>query len=164
MGDHWVLMGVSASGKSALARRWALLSGRRMLDGDDFHDPQARACMAAGQALSEAQREPWLLRLAEALRVAPAPSVLAASLLRRAHRQRLRDACPGLRFAHLQLSLARARARCAARQGHFFPSQLVDSQFAVLEDTAGEPDVVPLDADLPIDALLAQLQRLDGRP
>ncbi|WP_374662066.1 gluconokinase [Inhella sp.] len=164
MGKHWVVMGVSASGKSVLARAWAEASGRRLLDGDDFHDGEALARMTAVQALTESQRAPWLNRLVDALRQSPEPCVLAASLLKRAHRQLLREALPGLRFAHLQLSLDLARQRCAARRQHFFPAALVESQFAALEDTAGEPDVMPLDAALPIGALLQQLRRLGDSP
>jgi len=55
---------------------------------------------------------------------------------------------------HLRLTPAQARARVAARPGHFYPPSLVDSQFAALEDPAGEPRVLTVDAALPLDAVV----------
>lgn len=157
-----LIMGVAACGKSSLASAWAAQRGWQFIEADGLHSPTARARMAAGLPLTEAIRRPWLGRLASALQQAPGPAVAAASLLRRAHRDRLRAALPGLRIAHLQLSPALAQARCAARPGHFFPASLVDSQFATLESTAGEPDVLALDASEPLAQLLVRLQQAWG--
>lgn len=157
-----IVMGVAGCGKSSLASAWAARCGWQFIEADRLHSPAARARMAAGQPLTEAMRRPWLGRVATALQAAPGPAVAAASLLRRAHRDRLRSALPGLRIAHLQLSPALARARCTARAGHFFPASLVDSQFASLESTAGEPDVLALDAAEPLALLLERLQQAWG--
>lgn len=153
-----VIMGVAGCGKSSLAAAWALETGWTFVEGDALHSAAARARMAAGQPLSEAIRQPWLGRIAAALQAAPGPALAAASLLRRAHRNRLRAALPGLRIAHLRLSLELALARCAARSAHFFPPTLVASQFATLEPTAGETDVLELDASEPLPQLLARLR------
>ncbi|MEE7560036.1 AAA family ATPase, partial [Xanthomonas sp. Kuri4-2] len=57
-------MGVSGSGKTTVA--WALAShyGYDFLDADDFHSDEARAQMAHGVPLTDAQRAPWVARLA----------------------------------------------------------------------------------------------------
>lgn len=111
--------------------------------------------MSAGQPLSDAERGPWVESLAQALQSAKTPALLSASMLRRCHREHLRAAVPGLRFAHLQLPLQAALSRAAARS-HFFPTALIESQFASLESTDGENDVLALDALLPLDELLRQ--------
>lgn len=155
----WVVMGVAGCGKSSLAAAWAAHSGWAFVDGDDWHSPAARARMAAGLALHERHRRAWLRRLVAALQAQAGPCVAAASLLRRAHREHLRAALPGVRFLHLQLPLADAQARCAARVGHFFPPTLVASQYQALQATEGETDVLALDARLPLPHLLRQLQQ-----
>lgn len=154
---RWLVMGVAGCGKSSLAQAWAAHSGWACLEGDDWHSPAARARMAAGLALHERHRRPWLRRLLRALQAQPGPCVAAASLLRREHRALLRAGLPGVRFVHLQLPLAEARARCAARAGHFFPPALVASQYTTLQATDGEPDVLALDATQPLPVLLQHL-------
>lgn len=153
-----VVMGVAGCGKSSLAAAWALEAGWAFIEGDALHSAAARARMAAGQPLTEAIRRPWLGRIAAALQAAQGPALASASLLRRAHRDQLRVALPGLRIAHLRLSPELALARCAARTSHFFPASLVASQFATLEPTAGETDVLELDASEPLPQLLDRLR------
>jgi gluconokinase len=81
--------------------------------------------------------------------------VLTCSALRRAYRERLRAAAPGLRFVYMEIDPAAARERIEARRdSHFFSPTLVDSQFATLESPVGEPGVLRVDALAP----LAQLQ------
>ena len=155
-----VVMGVAGCGKSSLAAAWAAEAGWTFVEGDALHSAAARARMAAGLSLTESMRRPWLGRIAAALQSAPGPAVAAASLLRRAHRDRLRAALPGLRIAHLRLSPELALARCAARTAHFFPASLVASQFATLELTAGETDVLELDASEPLPQLLDRLREV----
>lgn len=148
-------MGVSACGKSSFAQAAAQARGWAFLEGDDFHSPASRARMAAGQPLSDAERGPWVQDLVRALQAAQTPALLSASMLRRCHREQLRLAVPGLRFAHLQLPMAAALARASSR-AHFFPPALIESQFASLEPTGEESDVLALDALLPLDELLRQ--------
>jgi gluconokinase len=154
-----VVMGVAGCGKTTLAQAWAARAGWHFVEGDTLHTPLARARMAGGQALDERHRRPWLRRLAQAMCEAPGPVVAAASLLRRSHRDLLRQAVPGLHILHLQLPQADALARCAARPGHFFPAALVASQYMTLETTDGEPGLAALDARLALPALLDGLRR-----
>ena len=66
-GDIVVVMGVSASGKSTVARALAHELRASFLDGDDFHAPASRSHMAAGRPLGDAEREGWLAMLAARL-------------------------------------------------------------------------------------------------
>jgi gluconokinase len=83
--------------------------------------------------------------------------VLTCSALKKAYRDRLRAACPALRFVFLQIDRAESEARVKARaQTHFFSAALVDSQFATLQPPTGEPGVLTLDATLPLTELAQQ--------
>ncbi len=152
-----VVMGVSGSGKSTVAARLATQLDAEYLDGDDFHSEAAKAKMAAGHALTDQDRWPWLdrigARLAEGHR-----TIIACSALRRVYRDRLRQAAGhGLRFAYLKADKDVMRARVAERRGHFMPASLVDSQFATLESPEGEPDTVTVAASLDLDTEVANL-------
>jgi gluconokinase len=157
-----VVMGVSGCGKSSLGAALAQALGGRLIEGDDHHPPASRAKMAQGIALSDADRWPWLEHIGALVREADAaPVVLTCSALKRRYRDLLRTLAPGLQFVFVDIGQAEALARVGARQGHFFPAQLVANQFAALESPVGEPGVVCVDALLPLqaqrDAVLRQL-------
>ena len=150
-----VVMGVSGCGKSHVGAALAAHLGCGWRDGDDLHPAANLAKMRAGHPLEDADRWPWLDRVAEALR-AEAPLVIGCSALRRAYRDRIRAGAGGpVAFVHLAGSKALIRARMAARQGHFMPTALLDSQFATLEPPLGEPDCIRVDIDRTTDAVVA---------
>jgi gluconokinase len=150
-----VVMGVAGCGKSSLASAVAEAQGLTLVEGDDFHSPASRHKMAQGMALTDEDREGWLGVLGEQLRAHPEGIVLTCSALKQIYRNRLRAASPGLRFVFLNITREESLARVAGRgPGHFFPSNLVDSQFAALESPVGEPGVLRIEATAP----LAQLQ------
>lgn len=155
-----VVMGVAGCGKSSLGRRVAAALGRPLVEGDDFHPPANVAKMRAGTPLTDADRTGWLDALAIELQRHPGGAVLTCSALKRAYRERLRAAAPGLRFVHLVLDREESRRRVTERTGgHYFGASLVDSQFDALEDPAGEPGVLSVDATASLDALAAQVVR-----
>ena len=63
-----VFMGVCGCGKSTVARRYADVTGRVLIEADDFHPPANVAKMRSGQPLTDADRAGWLAALA--LRIA----------------------------------------------------------------------------------------------
>jgi gluconokinase len=153
-----VVMGVSGCGKSSLGEAVAETLGWTLIEGDDFHPESNRAKMAAGQALDDSDRAGWLDVLAGRLAAHPQGAVLTCSALKRAYRDALRAASPGLRFAWLDLDQAASLARVSQRGAdHFFPPELVANQFHTLEPPAGEPGVLRLDALLPLETLTAQV-------
>jgi gluconokinase len=151
-----VIMGVAGCGKSSVGAALARACGLPFIEGDDYHAPSSRDKMHRGIALDDADREGWLAALGEVLRAHPGGAVLTCSALKRAYRDRLRAAAPGLRFVFLDLELRDARKRVAARPSHFFSASLVDSQYATLESPVGEPGVLRLDAQRPVDDLASQ--------
>jgi gluconokinase len=152
-----VIMGVAGCGKSTIARHVAQSAGRVLVEGDDFHPPENIRKMSAGLALSDEDRRGWLDRIAQQLHAHAAGVVASCSALKRAYRDRLRAAAPGVRFVFLEIPPQLARERVLARAGsHFFPPGAVASQFAALEDPSHEPGVLRLDGALPREQLAAQ--------
>ena len=77
--------------------------------------------------------------------------MLACSALKKAYRDQLREAAPGLLFVYLAISPEEATRRLETRaEKHFFQANLVASQFAALEPPLAEPGVATLDATLPL--------------
>ncbi len=137
-----VVMDVAGSGKTTLGRELAASLQAEFLDADDFHTPQARARMARGEALTDADRAPWPARLAAELQ-ARTRVVLACSALKQTYRDVLR-AGP-VRFIFLDLPEEVLQARLLERQGHYAGAGLLASQLATLErPTRAETDVTTL--------------------
>ena len=159
MAESVVFMGVAGCGKSSLASAVAADAGLPLVEGDDFHPTGNLEKMSAGVALTDADRVDWLQTLDQQLRAHPDGVVLTCSALKRAYRDTLRAASPGLRFVFLDISREDAQRRVAARgSAHFFSANLVDNQFATLEPPVGEPHVLRVDALAP----LADLRREVG--
>jgi carbohydrate kinase (thermoresistant glucokinase family) len=160
-----VVMGVCGCGKSTVGERLARELGALFIEGDAFHPPANVARMAAGIALTDADRQGWLEALAAQLadaRRAGRSVVLACSALKRRYRDVLRQGAPDLRVVHLAGDRAMLAVRLAARQGHYMPASLLDSQLATLETPDPGERAITLDAGAPTDRLvqsaLTQLQ------
>ncbi len=152
-------MGVSAAGKTTIGLAASALTGVTFLDADDRHPPENIAKMAAGIALDDADRAPWLDAVGAALRE-ESPCIMACSALRRSYRDRLREHAPNALFVLLQLPRTELERRIAARTDHFMPPALLDSQLAALEAPGADEGVVVLDATRSIDELAADVAAL----
>jgi carbohydrate kinase (thermoresistant glucokinase family) len=131
-----VVLGVSASGKSTLGMALAKQLACAFEDGDDLHPTVNIRKMLAGEPLDDADRAPWLDRVAGWIeeRVQSGKNgVIACSALKRAYRDRLRAAYPHATFVLLAPSAAVLRKRIRARKGHFMPPSLLNSQLRTLE-------------------------------
>ena len=152
-------MGVSGAGKTTVGLEVTAVSGVPFLDADDLHPPANVAKMRAGTALDDDDRLPWLDAVGAALRDA-APCVMACSALRRSYRDRLRQHAPAALFVLLQVPRTELERRTVARDGHFMPAALLDSQLATLEAPDPAEGIVVLDATQSIDVLAAEVARL----
>ena len=149
-----VVMGVSGCGKSSVGEALGRLLDVPYFDGDDLHPAENVANMAAGVPMTDADRWPWLDRVAAVL-AGQAPVIVGCSALKRAYRDRIRAGAGGpVRFVHLAGSRAVIEARMAARTGHFMPAALLDSQFAALEPP-GPDEAVTLDVAQPVAEIAA---------
>jgi gluconokinase len=157
-----VIMGVAGCGKSSVGEVLSARLGVPYRDGDDLHRPEAVEKMRAGTPLTDADRWPWLDRVAGVL-VAEAPVIVGCSALKRAYRDRIRAGAGGpVRFVHLAGSREVILTRMAARKGHYMPTSLLDSQFAALE-APGPEEAVTVNIDQPLDAIIAAiLPTLEG--
>lgn len=152
-----VIMGVAGCGKSSLGAALAQRLAFELIEGDDHHSAGNRQKMQQGTPLTDADRAGWLTTLGGLLARRPGGMVLTCSALRRAYREQLRVAAPGLRFVFLDITPEQARQRVATRSSHFFNTALVDSQFATLESPVGEAGVLRVDAAEPLPQLLEQV-------
>jgi gluconokinase len=146
-----VLMGVSGSGKTVVGEALAADLHWPFFDGDDFHPPGNVAKMASGTPLVDADRWPWLDRLAAEMAAIDGRgenAVLACSALKQAYRDRIARA-GGVRFVHLKGDFDTIAARLAARSHRYMPPTLLASQFATLEEPA-DAIVVDVRDSIPI--------------
>ncbi|MBB3933802.1 gluconokinase [Kaistia hirudinis] len=154
-----IVMGVSGSGKTTAGETLARHFGAPFIEGDALHPASNVAKMAAGTPLTDADRLPWLEKIAERLAEAddgPNGVVAACSSLKRTYR-RILTAKTKRRtsFVFLDGSRALLAQRMATRKGHFMPASLLDSQLATLEKPGADEDVIRIDLDGDIDAELA---------
>ena len=151
-----VIMGVSGCGKSTVGVALAEAIGISYRDGDDLHPAANVEKMRAGVPLTDADRLPWLDRVAEVL-CHEAPVIVGCSALRRVYRDRIRAGAGGtVRFVHLAGSRELIAARMAARTGHYMPTSLLDSQFATLEPP-GPEEAIAVEIDQPLAEMIAAI-------
>lgn len=151
-----VIMGVSGCGKSTVGAALGAALGIPYRDGDDLHPVANVEKMRAGVPLTDADRWPWLDRVADVLRD-DAPVIVGCSALRRVYRDRIRAGAGGpVRFVHLVGSRDVIAARMAARTGHYMPPTLLESQFATLEPP-GPDEAVAVEIDQPLGQMIVAL-------
>ncbi len=134
-----LVMGVCGAGKSTIGRALAHDLDWEFIDADDFHPPANRAKLSSAQALTDADRAPWLTALrAETERVLARGEslVLACSALKAAYRATLLRGLAATRTLHLHGTRDQLAARLATRDAHFMSPALLDSQLATLEAPA----------------------------
>lgn len=150
-----VVMGVSGCGKSTVGTALAQALRVEFVEGDAFHPPENVARMAAGIALTDADRAPWLRALAAHIaQAAPRGVVVSCSALKRSYRDTLRGS-HGVRFVWLDAPRAHLEARMATRTGHYMPPSLLASQLATLEPPQADEAAVRVDATQPVATIVA---------
>lgn len=143
-GTAVVVMGISGSGKSALALRLTEAFGVPYAEADDFHSPEAIATMHGGTPLTDEDRWPWLGRIRDWLSrpECAGGAVVTCSALKRSYRDLLADAPVRVRFLHVQAGVDEIQDRMEHRS-HFMPASLLPSQLATLQPLQeGEDGVV----------------------
>lgn len=152
-----VVMGVSGSGKSTIAKALADKIGWRYADGDSFHPKANVDKMKAGQPLDDDDRRPWLQAIADEIDhacKADAPIVVACSALKRAYRDRLVHGREDVVIVYLDGSRDLIADRLTQRKGHFMPAGLLDSQFDALEPPGADEDPLSVPIDGPVDTIV----------
>jgi gluconokinase len=146
-----LLMGVAGSGNSTLGEALAAEFGWPYRDADSFHPAANIAKMQRGEALDDNDRWPWLDAIAawiDERRLGNDPGIVSCSALKRIYRDRLLVGRSGVRLVYLKGDRDVIGQRMAAREGHFMPTALLDSQFTTLEEPSPSewPIIAPIDA------------------
>ena len=156
-----IVMGVSGSGKSTLAEGLSEALVLPMKDGDELHLPESVAKMSAGIALEDADRWPWLDRIANYLANSKqnsqgnAGGIVACSALKRIYRDRIRQQAGPVVFLFLDGKPDLIKQRMQDRKGHYMQAGLLDSQLQTLEKpSADENDVIALSINQAVSDLL----------
>lgn len=155
-----VIMGVSGSGKTTIGRALAERLGWAFEEGDRLHPPANIAKMQRGEPLSDSDRMPWLAAIAKRIdqfRRNGENAVISCSALKRAYRDIIIDGRPDVRLVYLDGARELIAARVQARQGHFMPASLVDSQFATLEPPGPDEYPITVPVDLPVPVVVERL-------
>lgn len=160
-----VIMGVSGTGKNSVGEYLAVELGIDFVDGDDLHPASNVQKMRSGTPLEDEDRVPWLKEIGVQLAAYQAKQqgvIIACSALKRWYRELLRHYAPDVLFIHLAGGAEILTPRMQAREGHFMPVSLLQSQLATLESLANferfiEVDISPSIVEVQRDAL-RQLQ------
>ena len=152
-----IITGVAGAGKSTVGKLLADNLGWQFYEGDDFHPAANVEKMRRGEALTDADREPWLDALRALIQSALEKSengILACSALKQSYRARLR-VNEHVVFVHLTATPALIERRLNRRKDHFMNPSLLGSQFAALEPSQ---TAITLDASSPPTVLVQRIR------
>lgn len=155
---RFVVMGVSGCGKSSVGAILAAHLAGIYVDGDDLHPAANVAKMRVGIPLTDGDRWPWLDKVGACLALADDTALIGCSALKRVYRDRIRAAVGApVFFIHLAGTKEIILRRMEARQDHFMPPALLDSQFAALEPPGSDEWAITVDIDQPLDAIVVAI-------
>ncbi len=157
-----VVMGVASSGKTSLGERLAERLGWPFRDADSFHPPANVAKMSSGIPLTDEDRKPWLAAIAawiDDLRASGGNGIVTCSALKKAYREVIVGDRPDVALVYLRGSRELIGQRMAARQHHFMPPALLDSQFATLEEPGSDEKPLVVQVEASKEAIVEQVVR-----
>lgn len=157
-------MGVSGSGKSTIGK---LLSDRLsclFYDADDFHPSSNILKMSQGIPLDDSDREIWLLQLHHIVNQtikAQQSAVMACSALKEQYRQIITGTQTAkVMWIYLRGDYKTIYQRLQLRQNHFLKANLLDSQFAILEEPKNALIVdISEDPSITVDRIMARIAK-----
>lgn len=152
MGKVIILFGVSGCGKSLIGKKLSLDLKFKFIEGDDLHSNENIEKMNNNIPLNDNDREIWIKDInAEIDRLKNKNVVVACSALKEAYRQALINGVHGdIDWFCLKGTFDLIKKRLDSREDHFFKSDLLDSQFNIIEypdyckfiDITESPDII----------------------
>lgn len=134
----YVIFGVSGTGKSTIGRLLSDRTGWAFFDADDFHPQSNIQKMYQGISLTDSDRLPWLKELQQLITKtlnSNQNAILACSALKLRYRQILcNNRADEVIFIYLRGEYDCIQNRIKQRRGHFMNSNLLQSQFDILEE------------------------------
>jgi len=155
-----VVMVVSGSGKTTIGTQLALALRWDFEDADWFHPTRNIDKMHAGIALTDEDRAPWLIAIADFIdqaRVAGRHAVVTCSALKRRYRTVIIGNRPDVRLIYLKGDLKLIGRRIATRHEHFMPASLLQSQFDALEEPGADENPVVVSVEPRPREIVAQI-------
>ncbi len=162
-----IVMGVSGSGKTTVSVLLSAALGCQFQEGDDLHPAANVEKMRSGTPLTDADRLPWLRKIAEEIdswRTRGESGVLTCSALKRSYRDIIIGNRSDVTLVYLKGSHDLIHRRMAARHEHYMPLALLDSQFATLQEPT--PDEHPITVDVgakPIEIVTEIVHQMEER-
>jgi gluconokinase len=153
----FIIMGVSSSGKTTVGKALAARLGWDFYDGDDYHPFVNIEKMAAGVALNDEDRLPWLAALQVLIASGlehDRPGVLACSALKESYRQVLLKDIQGVVIVYLKGDFDLIHTRMANRADHYMKPKMLKSQFEVLEEPV---NALTMDISLSVEAIVQKV-------
>lgn len=137
-------MGVSGSGKTTIGKLLSQELNIPFFDGDDFHPESNIKKMSNGEALNDNDRQGWLKTLNGLAKkeIAKNSCVIVCSALKQKYRDILSNTIESqTEWVYLFGSFKQILERVHSRANHFMPSELLQSQFDILEDPKGAIEI-----------------------
>lgn len=160
----FVLMGVSGSGKSAVAKQVSYNLDAAFLDGDFLHPKANIIKMRSGIPLNDEDRFPWLNLISNAVFAMSNVndiSIIICSALKRKYRDIIRGENENVHFIYLKGSYDVIADRLAKRKRHYQKTGMLQSQFDTLEEpTADEKDVYIVNTEQPLERVVHDTQQV----
>jgi len=160
----FIVMGVSGTGKSSLAKQMADELSLVFVDADDFHSAQAKKHMAENKPLTDQMRAPWLAKIIEhltQLALQGKSVALAYSGLKSGHRDLFRALAFYCHYFYLTASKDVIAERITQRSNHFFSPALLESQFTAMEaPLSSEQDISIINIERPFIPVAKELNTL----
>jgi gluconokinase len=152
-----IIMGVSSSGKTTVGKALAARLGWDFYDGDDYHPSAKIEKIAAGVALNDEDRLPWLATLQAMITFGlkhKRPGVLACSALKESYRQVLLKDNQGVVIVYLKGDFELIHTRMADRADHYMKPRMLKSQFDILEEPV---DVLTMEISLSVETIVEKI-------
>ena len=153
-----LVMGVSGSGKTTIGEMLSAQLNWPFVDGDSLHSAANVAKMAAGIPLTNDDRAPWLQSIHDVMegwRMQHKNGIVASSALKEKYRQILLTS-PEIKLVYLRGSYEVIYSRMQHRPGHYMKPEMLQSQFAALEEPN---DAVVVDISESAEQMVANIRQ-----
>ena len=140
----YIVMGVSGVGKTSIGIMLAERLEIPFYDADDFHTEENVKKMQEGKPLNDEDRHSWLNNLAEKIKEwrKGGGAVVACSALKQRYRDQLKSIpAKDLSWIFLHSEFEVILKRLNQRKDHYFKSDLLQSQYDILEHPEDAIDV-----------------------
>lgn len=150
----YIVMGVSGCGKSTIGKLLATELSVPFYDADNFHPKSNVKKMSDGIPLSDNDRQPWLILLADLISSweSEGGAVLACSALKQRYRELLSSrTSDSITYVYLKGDQELLKSRLNKRISHYMPTSLLKSQLDALEPPK---DAIVVDIDNSIEVII----------